>query len=291
MDELIRGEEVAGSMTTAEDATFDAADASDPAVRYQVRDGVGVITFNRPRRLNSWGPDIAAGFYAALDHAEADPAVRAIVVTGTGRGFCAGADLGGGAQTGPDIDASGTDVSQLVGDRHPHFLTELRKPVIAAINGSCVGIGLTHALMCDVRFAAAGAKFATAFTRRGLVAEHGITWILPRLVGWGAAMDLLLSGRTFLAEEARELGLVNHVVAPEQLLDRAMAYACDIAANCSPASLAVIKGQAYHDALDDVAAVSTRAETLMYESLARPDLIEGITSFFEKRPPNFPPLS
>ncbi len=262
------------------------------AVLYDVRDGVGLITFNRPERLNSWGPDIAAGFYAAIDGAEADPAVRAIVVTGSGRGFCAGADLGGGTQTGPDaVDASGTDVSQLVGDRPPHFLTELRKPVIAAINGSCVGIGLTHALMCDVRFAAAGAKFATAFTRRGLIAEHGITWILPRLAGWGAAMDLLLSGRTFLAEEAREFGLVNHVIAPELLLERAVDYAADIAANCSPASLAVIKGQAYGDALDDVAAVSARAETLMYQSLARPDLIEGITSFFEKRPPNFPPLS
>lgn len=258
---------------------------------YDVRDGVGVITFNRPQRLNSWGPDIAAGFYAAIDQAEADPEVRAIVVTGTGRGFCAGADLGGGARPGLDAETSGTDVSQLVGDRPPHFLNALRKPVIAAINGSCAGIGLTHALMCDIRFAAAGAKFATAFTRRGLVAEHGITWILPRLTGWGAAMDLLLSGRTFLAEEACELGVVNYVVPAGQLQECAMAYARDIAANCSPASLAVIKGQIYRDALDDVAAVSARAETLMYESLARPDLIEGITSFFEKRPPNFPPLS
>lgn len=276
-------------MTAADDGTLV---ATGTAVLYDVRDGVGVITFNRPQRLNAWGPDIAAGFYAAIDHAEADPAVRAIVVTGSGRGFCAGADLGPATSLeDPDADTSDTDVAQLVGDRPPHFLTELRKPVIAAINGSCVGIGLTHALMCDIRFAAAGAKFATAFTRRGLIAEHGITWILPRLAGWGAAMDLLLSGRTFLAEEACELGLVNHVVAPELLLERAMDYARDIATNCSPASLAVIKGQAYRDALDDVAAVSARAETLMYESLARPDLIEGITSFLQKRPPNFPPLT
>ncbi|MGB3331882.1 MAG: enoyl-CoA hydratase [Mycobacterium sp.] len=276
-------------MTAADDGTLV---ATGTAVLYDVRDGVGVITFNRPQRLNAWGPDIAAGLYAAIDHAEADPVVRAIVVTGTGRGFCAGADLAGGSQPGADtVDAAEADVSQLVGDRPPHFLTELRKPVIAAINGSCVGIGLTHALMCDIRFAAAGAKFATAFTRRGLIAEHGITWILPRLAGMGPAMDLLLSGRTFLAEEARELGLVNHVVAPDLLLERAVAYAADVAANCSPASLAVIKGQVYRDALDDVAAVSARAEALMYESLARPDLVEGITSFFEKRPPNFPPLS
>ncbi|MEB3062904.1 enoyl-CoA hydratase [[Mycobacterium] zoologicum] len=262
------------------------------AVLYDVSDGVALITLNRPERLNAWGPDIAAGFYAAIDGAEADPAVRAIVVTGSGRGFCAGANLG--PATGTDesaLDTSGTDVAQLVGDRPAHFLTELRKPVIAAINGACVGIGLTHALMCDIRFAAAGAKFATAFTRRGLIAEYGITWILPRLVGWGAAMDLLLSGRTFLAEEAHRLGLVNQVVAPDELLPRAMAYAQDIAANCSPASLAVIKAQAYGDALDDIAAVSARSEKLMYESLARPDLIEGITSFLQKRPPNFPPLT
>lgn len=280
-------------MTAADNGTLVETGTPDqPAVLYDVRDGVGLITFNRPQRLNSWGPDIAAGFYAAIDGAEADPEVRAIVVTGSGRGFCAGANLGPAANTEEsDLDTSETDVSQLVGDRPAHFLTELRKPVIAAINGSCVGIGLTHALMCDIRFAAAGAKFATAFTRRGLIAEHGISWILPRLVGQGAAMDLLLSGRTFLADEARELGMVNDVVAGDRLLERAMDYARDIAANCSPASLAVIKAQAYRDALDDVAAVSSRAETLMYESLARPDLVEGITSFLQKRPPNFPPLT
>ncbi|RRR47471.1 enoyl-CoA hydratase [Mycolicibacter terrae] len=280
-------------MTAAEDGTLaDTGAPDDAAVLSEVRGGVAVITFNRPQRLNSWGPDIAAGFYAAIDRAEADPAVRAIVVTGSGRGFCAGANLGpvpNSGETGPD--AAKTDVAQVVGERHPHFLTELRKPVIAAINGACVGIGLTHALMCDIRFAAAGAKFATAFTRRGLIAEYGITWILPRLAGWGAAMDLLLSGRTFLAEEARELGLVNHVTPPDTVLERALEYADDLAANCSPASLAVIKAQAYRDALDDVAAVSARAEKLMYESLTRPDLIEGITSFLQKRPPNFPPLT
>lgn len=282
-------------MTAADDGGLVAASASeDPAVLYEVRGDVAVIAFNRAQRLNSWGPDIAAGFYAAIDRAEAAPAVRAIVVTGSGRGFCAGANLGpatNSEQQGAELDTSQTDVAELVGERPPHFLTELRKPVIAAINGACIGFGLTLALMCDIRFAAAGAKFATAFTRRGLIAEYGITWILPRLAGWGAAMDLLLSGRTFLAEEARELGLVNHVVPPDRLSERALQYAEDIATNCSPASLAVIKAQAYRDALDDVAAVSARAEKLMYESLARPDLIEGITSFLQKRPPQFPPLS
>ena len=162
-------------------------------------------------------------FYALLDQAEADPAVRAIVVTGSGRAFCAGADMGDLTSIGEASTDGETDISKMVGERHPHFVSTLRKPVIAAINGACAGIGLTQALMCDVRFAAEGAKFTTSFARRGLIAEYGICWILPRVVGWGAAMDLLLSGRVFLADEAAELGLVKEVVAPEDLLPRAIA--------------------------------------------------------------------
>jgi enoyl-CoA hydratase/carnithine racemase len=183
-----------------------------------------------------------------------------------------------------------TDISKMVGERHPHFVATLRKPVIAAINGACAGIGLTQALMCDVRFAAAGAKFTTSFARRGLIAEYGISWILPRVVGWGVAMDLLLSGRVLLAEEAAALGLVNEVVAPEDLLSRAIGYAEDIAANCAPSSLAVIKQQVYADSMRDVFEASDPAEKLMHESMHRLDFIEGITAFFEKRTPNFPPL-
>ena len=170
-------------------------------------------------------------------------------------------------------------------------MTTLCKPVIAAINGSCVGIGLTQALMCDVRFAAAGAKFAASFSRRGLIAEYGVSWILPRLTGWGVALDLLLSGRTFLADEAADLGLVKEVVPPEQLMKRAMEYAEDIAQNCSPASMAIIKRQTYGDAMREVVQSSSRAEALLHESLQRPDVIEGITSFLDKRAPSFPGLS
>ena len=261
----------------------------DDAVLYEVTDaGVAVITLNRPERLNTWGPDISSGFYDCVDRAEADPAVRVIVVTGRGRAFCAGASLGTMADIGESLgNAAGTDVSTLVGARHPHFVTELTKPVIAAINGSCVGYGLTQALMCDIRFAAAGAKFATSFARRGLIAEYGISWILPRLVGWSTALELL-SGRTFLAEEAAELGLVTKVWPADELMDHTLAYAGDIARNCSPASLAVIKAQAYGDAMRDVVDASNRAEKLMHESLLRPDVVEGITSFLEKRAPNFP---
>src|ERR1700722_4429351 len=271
------------------------ADGEDAVLYESTSTGVAIVTFNRPDRLNAWGPDIAAGFYAAIDRAEQDPAIRVIVLTGRGRGFCAGAYLGapGSAnKVGEAMEKSKqTNLADLVGERPPHFVTALRKPVIAAINGSCVGIGLTQALMCDVRFAAAGAKFAASFARRGLIAEYGVSWILPRLTGWGVALDLLLSGRPFLADEAADLGLIKEVVPPEQLMTRAMAYAEDIAQNCSPASMAVIKRQAYGDAMREVADSSTRSEVLLQRSLQLPDRVEGITSFREKRAPSFPGLN
>jgi enoyl-CoA hydratase/carnithine racemase len=278
-------------MSTADDLVADPG--QDEAVIYEVTPtGVVVMTLNRPDRLNTWGGDIATAFYAGLERAEEDPAVRVVVLTGRGKAFCAGAQLGSMGSVAESIDKTDDGkLASLVGDRQPYYLTTLSKPVIAAINGSCVGIGLTQALMCDVRFAAAGAKFAASFARRGLIAEYGASWILPRLTGWGVALDLLLSGRTFLADEAAELGLVKEVVPPDQLITRAMAYAEDIAQNCSPASMAVIKRQAYGDAMREVADASARSEVLLHQSLKRPDVIEGITSFLEKRAPSFPGLT
>jgi enoyl-CoA hydratase/carnithine racemase len=270
-----------------------ATDQKSPVLYEALGNGVAVVTLNRPERMNAWGGGLASAFYACMDAAEADPGVRVIVLTGNGRAFCAGADMGDLDTISGASESTGAgmgDVSHLVGERHPHFLTDMRKPIIVAINGACAGIGLTHALMCDVRFAAAGAKFTTAFARRGLIGEYGISWILPRLVGWSSALDLLLSGRTFLAEEAAELGLVKEVVAPDELLPRALAYAQDMAAHCAPSSMAVIKRQMYDDALRDLEATSDHSEKLMHESMQRPDFIEGITAFFEKRQPNFPPL-
>lgn len=267
--------------------------SGDGPVLFDVRNGgVAVLTLNRPERMNAWGGGLAAAFWSCLDRAEADPDVRAVVVTGCGRAFCAGADMGDlSTISNTSVAAAGqADVGELVGERHPYVVATLRKPVIAAINGACAGIGLTQALMCDVRFAAEDAKFTTAFARRGLIAEYGISWILPRVVGWGAALDLLLSGRVFYADEAAALGLVKEVVPPVELLPRALAYAEDLAANCAPCSLAVIKQQVYADTMRDVFEASAVAEKLMHESMLRPDFIEGITSFFEKRPPNFGPL-
>ena len=278
-------------MSHADDVVADPT--QDEAVIYEVTaSGVAVLTLNRPDRLNTWGGDIATAFYAGLDRAEEDPDVRVIVLTGRGKAFCAGAQLGSmGSVAGSIANTDEGKLASLVGDRQPYHLTTLCKPVVAAINGSCVGIGLTQALMCDVRFAAAGAKFAASFSRRGLIAEYGVSWILPRLTGWGVALDLLLSGRTFLADEAADLGLVKEVVPPEQLMKRTMEYAEDIAQHCSPASMAIIKRQTYGDAMREVAHASDRAEALLHESLQRPDVIEGITSFLDKRAPSFPGLS
>ncbi len=266
---------------------------SDPKrpVLFELRDsGVAVVTLNRPERMNAWGGGLAAAFYRCIDRAEADPDVRVIVLTGNGRAFCAGADMGGADTIGGASIGGDADVTTLVGERHPHFVTGLRQPVIAAINGACAGIGLTQALMCDVRFSAADAKFTTAFARRGLIAEYGISWILPRVVGWGASLDLLLSGRTFVAEEAKELGMVKDVLPHDELMPHVLAYAEDMAAHCAPSAMAVIKRQIYDDALRNVHNASAAAEKLMHESMLRPDFIEGITAFFEKRQPDFPPL-
>lgn len=266
-------------------------------VLYSVADsGVAVITLNRPKRRNAWGGALTSTFFRYLEDAEADGNVRVIVVTGSGRAFCVGADMGDLDSVAPttataEKESARRDVSTLVAEKHPYYLTQLSKPVIAAINGSVAGIGLSLALMTDVRFAAADAKFTTSFARRGLVAEYGISWILPRLAGWGAATDLLLSGRIFSATEAAELGLVKEVVPGEQLMERTLAYAEDIARNCAPTSLAVMKRQIYADPALSIGQTSIEAESLMHESMRRPDFIEGITAFLEKRPPNFPPLT
>ncbi|BBZ31640.1 enoyl-CoA hydratase [Mycolicibacterium confluentis] len=283
---------------TASDRVMEPAEPAgadlNPAVLYEVRDsGVAVLTFNRPERMNAWGNALSTGFYRRIEDAEADPQVRVIVVTGSGRAFCAGADMGNldSISSTTVESANKTDISAMVAAKHPYFLTQLSKPVIVAINGAIAGMGLSQALMADIRFAAAGAKFTTSFARRGLIAEYGISWILPRLVGWGAATELLLSGRTFFADEAAELGLVTKVLPKEELMAHVLDYADEMARNCSPTSLAVMKKQLYADADMHLVETSNKAEKLMHDSMQRTDFIEGITAFFEKRTPNFPPLA
>jgi enoyl-CoA hydratase/carnithine racemase len=258
-------------------------------VLYSLEDGgVAVLTLNRPERLNAWNGAIEQQLYNYLDQCTADGDVKVIVITGAGRGFCAGADM---------------DVLQGIGDRggqgdgssvrrRTYDMLRVPKPVIAAINGACAGIGMVQALMTDIRFAAKGAKFTTAFVRRGLIAEHGMAWVLPKLIGPARALDVLLSGRVFLAEEAAEMGIVNAVVEPADLMDHTLAYARDMALNCSPSSLAAIKrevwGQLVGLTVEEATAMSDKD---MGHSLAASDFKEGVASFLEKRPPQFAPLA
>ena len=169
-------------------------------------------------------------------------------------------------------------------------ITRLPKPVIAAVNGAAAGLGMVQALMCDIRFASDTAKFTAAFSKRGLIAEYGMSWVLPRLVGQAAALDILMSSRIVMADEALALGMVNKVVPADRLMEEVMSYATELAMNVSPSSMAVMKRQVYGDYAKDVATASTDALRLMAESFTRPDFKEGVQSFLQKRSPEFPPV-
>ena len=253
---------------------------------YEVREpGIGLITLNRPERLNAWTARLGRLYFESLDKAMADPNVRVVVVTGAGKGYCAGADLGT-LQGGNEDD----DEESILDGRMQDEITRMPKPIIAAINGAVAGVGLVQALMCDLRFVADNAKITCAFSKRGLVAEYGISWVLPRLVGHAAALDLLMSSRIVMPDEALALGMVNKVVPQDQLMDVVMAYASDLALNVSPASMAVMKQQVYADYAKDVATASADAMEFMRASFLRPDFREGVLSYLQKRQAQFPPL-
>ena len=258
--------------------------AESSTVLYEVANGVATLTLSRPERLNAWNNEMADRYFALMERATDDPEVRVIVITGAGRAFCAGADVG-------DLKTLGS--GPLPGDERPQetFHTmDIPKPVIAAINGACVGIAFLLAATCDMRFAATGAKLSTTFARLGLNAEAGSSWILPRLVGLGPALDLLLSGRIVLSDEAREMGFVDRLYPPDRLMPETMAYARELAEKCSPASFAVIKRQVYGDLHRDYASAEKDALRLTREALREPDFLEGLASFSEKRAPRFAPL-
>jgi enoyl-CoA hydratase/carnithine racemase len=246
------------------------------------RDGVFVLTLNRPAHHNAWTLEMELLYNELFDRAEADPDVRAVVLTGSGRSFCPGMDMS-------VLDGASSGARPWPADRLPARIRPmlLDKPVVAAVNGACAGIGFNQALMCDVRFAAADARFAAAFSRRGLLAEDGVSWLLPRIVGYGRATDLLLSSRKVTGAEALELGLVNHLREPEELLPAAVAYATELATLSSPYAMSLIKRQLNDDQkrgfLDGVDA----ARSLLAEAKKAPDYREGVVSFLERRKPRF----
>ncbi len=259
--------------------------SAEELVLYSVEEGVATITLNRPERLNAWTASLERRFFAFIEQATSDHAVRVVVITGAGRGFCAGADVGelGGIDPAAPVKVGG--------EREAAELLSVPKLIIAAVNGACVGVGLALAAMCDLRFAAAGAKFSTPYARLGLVAENGTSWSLPRLLGTAAALDILVSGRVFLAEEAVQLGLVNRVYPADRVLAEAQTYARDIALNCSPSSIASIKWQVYRHAGSNLRAALTESLMLTDRSLTEPDFQEGMAGFRNRRPPAFGDLT
>jgi enoyl-CoA hydratase/carnithine racemase len=267
-------------------------------ILYGVRDRIATITLNRPERLNAWTPQMGRELYAAFATAAADDDVRVIVVTGAGRGFCAGADMqnlreiqsGGPA---PEADHAVARPTTPIAPLHPALDTpyaypqSIPKPVLAAINGPVAGLGFTHMLYYDLRIASDRARFTTAFARRGLISEHGSSWMLPRLVGPAHACDLLFSGRVIDAGEAEAMGLVNTVVPHDELLPHVYERATELATLSSPRSIAVMKRLVYTHQFTDLATASTETDTEMVRSFPSEDFREGVASFLEKRPPRF----
>ncbi|MEQ8860872.1 MAG: enoyl-CoA hydratase-related protein [Pseudomonadales bacterium] len=247
---------------------------------YEVRDHAALITFNRPDKLNTWNNTVAAELSRALQDADADDAVRAVVLTGAGRAFCAGADLERGAETFAGREG---DRGRSERNVHPY---EIDKPVIAAINGPAVGVGMTYPMLCDIRLAAEKAKMGFVFTRRGMMPELAAHLIVQRVAGFSNAADVLLSGRIFLAEEALSMGLVSRVLPRDELVDVALEMANDFAST-APASVAITKRLLWKG-LDSTPADMMRAEGKPFAWLGnQPDAREGIVSFLEKRDPQW----
>jgi enoyl-CoA hydratase/carnithine racemase len=274
-------------------------------ILYDVKERIATITLNRPDRLNAYTDRMAQSIRHAMADATKDPNVRVIVLTGAGRGFCAGADMdvlqgiqkqGGEREAsraegdigeafvskyGPSLDAEFTDM------RRFSYFMRTKKPIIAAINGPAAGIGLILTLYADMRFVSDKAVLTTSFAQRGLIAEHGISWLLPRLVGTANALDLLLSARKISPQEALAMGLVNKVFAADTFMENVTAYARLLADTVSPRSMAVMKAQVWKSYFQTFGEALEIADAEMPPSFKWPDFKEGVSHFLEKRAPKF----
>jgi enoyl-CoA hydratase/carnithine racemase len=279
-----------------------------PEILYGVSERIATITLNRPERLNAYTGRMASSIRRAMADAANDPAVRVIVITGAGRGFCAGADMdilagqaaapseGGPRRDSSEIEARfrsslGPNLDNEFRDAERFgYFARTKKPIVAAINGPVAGIGLVMVLYADIRFAADNAVFTTSFAQRGLVAEHGMSWLLPKLVGQAHALDLLLSARKISATEAERIGLVNKTFAADTFADNVRAYARALAATVSPRSMAVMKAQVWKANFQDFNEALAVADEEMKTSLSGPEFKEGVAHFVEKRAPRFADL-
>ena len=271
-------------------------------ILYQVEDPVAIITMNRPQRLNAFTRTMLAEIRHAVAAAERDSRVVGIILTGAGRGFCAGMDMAAldeisaAASLSDDEDASltaapgdatmGADFSIAY-----TYLLAVRKPLLAAVNGPCAGLGFCFAVLSDMRFVERQAKFSTAFAGRGLVAEHAVSWLLPRLIGSSRSLDILWSARRFDGVEAQQMGLADRLCETGTALDTARQYIVDLARTVSPASIMVIKQQVYRHLMMSLGPAMEETNRLMEESLLRPDFREGVRSFLEQREPAFKRIS
>jgi enoyl-CoA hydratase/carnithine racemase len=248
---------------------------------YDIRDHAALITINRPEKMNTWTAIVAAELSQALQLAQANDAVRAVVLTGAGRAFCAGADLEGGEETFAGREGEADNVGRDTRHVHPN---EIDKPVIAAINGAAVGVGMTYPMLCDIRLASENAKMGFVFTRRGMMPELAAHLLVQRVAGFSNAADVLMSGRVFTADEALDMGIVSKVFAKEDLVDCALKMANDYA-NSAPASVAITKRLLWKG-LDSSPQDMMRAEAEPFVWLGnQADAKEGIMSFLEKRDP------
>jgi enoyl-CoA hydratase/carnithine racemase len=267
---------------------------------YEVADRVATITLNRPDKLNAWTATMEKEVRASLDQAERDDNVGIIVLTGAGRGFCAGADIsllssvaaqglpGGDREAVAQLGSSLQHEGGLPDFQKKYsYLLGIEKPILAAINGPVVGLGLVIALYCDLRLASDAARFSTTFAQRGLIAEYGMAWMLPRIVGLPNALDLLYSARQINSAEALRVGLVNQVFAQDNFLDKVREYAVDLASRVSPRSLRVIKRQVYGAMFQTLGESFDLAVEEMVASLRSEDFKEGVAHFLEKRAPAF----
>jgi len=270
-------------------------------VLYSEIDNIAILTLNRPKKLNAYNVNIFNGLKEGIKKIENNENINAIIITGAGRGFCAGADMEGLKKTTksnnkitPENDIDEKLPNEIIGPKIAEhfqtrfgFLATCRKPIIAAINGPCAGIGLVMTLFCDLRFAAEGAKFTTAFSRRGLIAEHGISWILPKLIGHAHAMDILFTGRVFLAEEAFKIGLINNCFPKDGFMESTLEYVKDLANMSSPRSIAVMKSQIYKAFFQNLNDAASIGDLEMEKSFLSEDFKEGVNHFMEKRAPKF----
>lgn len=258
------------------------ADADYRDLRVEIEDGVALLTLDRPEKLNAFSGPMGESLGLAYRRCDADDAVRAIVLTGAGRAFCSGADLSPGSATFAKQDERHFSAAAV---EPPAFA--LRKPVIAAVNGHAIGLGFTLALQCDIRILALGGKYGVVQVRRGVMPDAYAHWVLPRLAGMSRAAEILLTGATFDAQRALELGVASRVLPAEDVLPAAQEIARDIATHTAPLSVAVSKRLLWESLALSPAQVEARETALHHHVMGHPDAAEGVLSYLEKRPPRW----